>query len=499
MRIYWLNPPISTRVITADTAWMEISSACPNEEWIEPILDWDLYEDVEDIVEHILQNNPDMICISSYVWNAELCLDVLKNIKQINPSIITVRGGPHQPKNETFIDHFCDPLSAGEPFIVNLLNDLTGSSYQERTKQFPENSSLINHTLYLTSVVAEAKRKGISATVNIETTRGCPYSCTYCEWGGGIGTKITQKPIQNVYDEIDLCSLLGFDDIDIVDANFGILKRDVDIMKRLADNKLKYGYPKLTHLYGIAKSKVEKKERVLEIAFEAGLMTTFTMSLQGITEEVMKNIKRTDVPLQDILDLAVRMKSKFNVEPRLELILGLPGSTLKDFYDEMDLVEYTGNWNWMRYPFTILPSTEAANPFYKALHKIKTTSMMTPDNDMREIKGSHQNIISKYKSPQEIVVESYSFNKEEWKEMFFMNYAQRVLGETLSKDIPYSIQMQNIYKEISSTEWYLQIKKQLDDLVEGKKETDYLDYNGLLIEDWVTKYYINKEPYGSNN
>jgi hypothetical protein len=125
--------------------------------------------------------------------------------------------------------------------------------------------------------------------------------------------------------------------------------------------------------------------------------------------------------------------------------------------------------------------------------------MLTPDNDMREIKVSHQSVISKYRSPQEIVVESYSFSKEEWKEMFFMNYAQRVLGETLSKDIPYSTQMQTIYKEISSTEWYSQIKKQLDDLVEGKKETDYLDYNGLLIEDWVTKYYINKEPYGSNN
>ena len=295
-----------------------------------------------------------------------------------------------------------------------------------------------------------------------------------------------------------MCSLLKISNIDLADANFGILKRDVDIIQRLADNKKQYGFPQSTYIYGIAKTKLEKKEKVLQIGFESGLMKWFPVPIQGITKEVTDNIKRTDVPLQDILNLALKLREKYNVEPRFELILGLPGSTLNDFYEEMDLTEYSKTWDWNRYVFTVLPATEAATPFYRALHKIKTAYMFTPENDMREERGSN-NLIAKYRSPQEIAVASYSFTKEEWKEMFFMNWAQRVLGPNLSKDRKASEQMKEIYSEISKTKWFAKIKEQLDLLVEGKKETDYLDYDGFLIEDWVTKYYINKEPYGSNN
>jgi hypothetical protein len=497
MRIYWLNPPISFKAIYADVAWMEISSSCPNEEWIEPIIDWDPYSTIEELVEEILSKQPDMVCVSSYVWNERLCSDVLKKIKSINSNIITVRGGPQQTDNN-FVDYSCDPLSAGEPFMVELINKLTGSSYTNPNKQFPKESSLVKNVQYLSQVAGIARHKNLPSVVTLETTRGCPYSCTYCEWGGGIGTKITQKPLQNVFDEIDLCSMLKISDIDLADANFGILKRDVDIIQKLADNKKQYGFPQSTYIYGIAKTKLDKKEKVLEIGFESGLMKWFPVPIQGITKEVTDNIKRTDVPLQDILNLALKLREKYNVEPRFELILGLPGSTLNDFYEEMDLTEYSKTWDWNRYVFTVLPATEAAKPFYRALHKIKTAYMFTPESDMREDKGS-RNLIANYRSPQEIAVASYSFTKEEWKEMFFMNWAQKVLGPNLSKDRKASEQMKEIYSEISKTLWFAKIKEQLDLLVESKKQTDYLDYDGFLIEDWVTKYYINKEPYGSNN
>jgi len=498
MRIYWLNPSISFKAIYADTAWMELSSTCPNEYWIQPIINWDGYHTIEQLIDEILSHSPNMLCVSSYVWNEKLCSDVLEKIKTSNPSIITVRGGQKQTNNN-FIDYSCNPLSPGEPFIVELINKLTNSSYPIPTKQFPEESSLVKNASYISEVASIGKMKNIPSVVMLETTRGCPYACTYCEWGGGIGTKITQKPLQNVYDEIDLCSILKIKEIDIADANFGILPRDVDIIQKIVDNKNMFGYPKSTMLYGIAKTRLDKKEKILEIVIEGGLMDHFIVPIQGITQEVMNNIKRTDVPLQDTLNLAMKLRKKWNVEPIFELILGLPGSTLLDFYNEMDLVEYSGTWNWYRYPFSLLPATEAATSFYRTLHKIKTALMISPETDDAADSNGSYNLIASYRSAQEIVVSTYSFTKEEWKEMFFMNWAQRVLGPNLSKDRKASEQMKEIYSEISKTRWFAKIKEQLDLLVEGKKETDYLDYDGLLIEDWVTKYYINKEPYGSYN
>lgn len=493
MRIYWLNPTISFRAIYADTAWMELSSTCPNEHWIQPIINWDGYSTIEELVNEILSHSPDMLCVSSYVWNEKLCSDVLEKIKTSNPSIITVRGGPQQTNNN-FIDYSCNPLSPGEPFIVELINNLTNSSYAIPTKQFPEESSLVKNASYISEVALIGKIKNIPSVVMLETTRGCPYACTYCEWGGGIGTKITQKPLHNVFDEIDLCSLLQIDNIDLTDANFGILKRDAEIIQRMGDNKKQYGYPKSTYVFGIAKTRLDKKEKILEIGIESGLMDHFIVPIQGISKEVMNNIKRTDVPLQDILNLAMKLRKKWNVEPRFELILGLPGSTLEDFYTEMDLVEYSGTWNWHRYPFSLLPATEAATPFYRTLHKIKTALMLTPESDSTENTGAY-NLIASYRSAQEIVVSTYSYTKEEWKEMFFMNYAQICIGPTISKTRKASEQMKEIYQQISKTEWFLKLKEQLDLLVEGKKETDYMYYDGKLIEDWVTKYYINKESW----
>ena len=120
--------------------------------------------------------------------------------------------------------------------------------------------------------------------------------------------------------------------------------------------------------------------------------------------------------------------------------------------------------------------------------------MLTPESDSTENTGAY-NLIASYRSAQEIVVSTYSYTKEEWKEMFFMNYAQICIGPTISKTRKASEQMKEIYQQISKTEWFLKLKEQLDLLVEGKKETDYMYYDGKLIEDWVTKYYINKESW----
>jgi radical SAM superfamily enzyme YgiQ (UPF0313 family) len=41
----------------------------------------------------------------------------------------------------------------------------------------------------------------------LETTRGCPYGCTYCDWGGGVSTTVLQKSLENVKQDIELMKL----------------------------------------------------------------------------------------------------------------------------------------------------------------------------------------------------------------------------------------------------------------------------------------------------
>ena len=42
----------------------------------------------------------------------------------------------------------------------------------------------------------------------LETTRGCPYGCTYCDWGGGVGAKVIAKDLEYVEQDIEAISKL---------------------------------------------------------------------------------------------------------------------------------------------------------------------------------------------------------------------------------------------------------------------------------------------------
>lgn len=490
MRIYWLNPPISTRTLAADTAWINFSAVLKEHDWIEPIIDWEKFQTVEDIVEDIRNKKPDIVCMSTYIWNEKLCLEVAKKLDFVT----VIRGGPQQSSSEG-IDYNCHPLASGEVYLKELLQQIQDGSTNEiyiPIKQryvFPEESSYEYNLAYLTNIVGIAKSLNKATVVNLETTRGCPYECTYCEWGGGVGTKISQKPYETVMREIDLFGVLKFDNVDIIDANFGILPRDVDFIQRIADNKNVFGSPKALLIYGIAKTKVEKKEKILDIAFSNNLMDYYSLSIQSLSEEALKNVKRTDVPIEDNLRLARKYANQYNKHAKLELILGLPGSTIDSFYDEMDLVLHTKFWDWSRGPLSVLPATELADPLYQKLHKIKTVKAGITENDDNDIRYVSDCVLTKYKSPQEFVIQSYSFTVEEWKEMFFMNYAQRAFGPTVEEGKLPSVELRKRYKEIQNLDWFKMINREIDRIVKGERlNEDFLLYDGLRIEDWVQRY-----------
>lgn len=490
MNIYWLNPPLSIKSCVADTAWMNFSATISEHEWIEPIIDWSNLASIDDVVSHVVQYKPDVLCISTYMWNEKLCLAVAKEIKKIG--IIVIRGGPHQTIFEN-IDFNCDPLATGETYLKELLTNFKEPTVKVKQQyEFPQYSTYERNISYLTNVVGTAKQLNKLAVAHLETTRGCPYSCTYCEWGGGIGTKVSQKPLDVVLKEIDILSVLRYSSIDIIDANFGILERDLQIVNKIADNKKSFGYPEELYIYGLAKVKVEKRKKILDVVFENNLMNSYQLSVQTISKDALKITRRTDIPLEENLELAKHYSEKFNKHGKLEIILGMPGSTLKDFYDEMDLTLHTNMWDWNRWPLTVLPATELASDFYQRLYKIKTiTTGITEndDTDITDVNFYSDCVLTKYKAPQEIVVETFSYTVDEWKEMFFMNRAQRILGPRLNKDQIPSIAMKEFYESIQTQEWFLKIKKEIDLMIDGRKlEVDHLFFDGKPIEDWIKEY-----------
>lgn len=507
MNIYWLNPPLSTRSFYCDLAWMNFNSTIKHHNWITPIIDWDEYKTIDDVINHITSNNTDILCMSNYTWNHLLCAEVAKKVKELYPHIIIISGGPNQFSIPDYVDYMCYVMGHGEVFMKELFKQLdkhgkviapdfipylmtknytsplTGGRYE-----FPIESPYEYNNDYIIDVVQQAKSKGKAISVPYETTRGCPYACTYCEWGaGGTNTKLSQKPLDVILKDIELLAMLGISEIDIIDANFGILKRDVEVARKIAECKQIFGYPKSVLLYGLTKNSKKNKEAILDIMFEAKLFDFYFMAIQSTSEEVLKNVKRSDIDLNENLELADKYKRLYNSATKVEMIIGMPGDTIDNYYNEMRLFQRTSNWFCPRNMLSLLPYTEAYSKEYREKFKIKSVMIGTIENEEQDVFYISDSIINNYRSSFELVVETYSYSKEDWKEMFFMNRAMRVLGPLVKEDA--SVELREAFQKIKKLDWYKEINEWLTKLVNGELyDKEITVINGKLIEDIVAEH-----------
>ena len=70
-----------------------------------------------------------------------------------------------------------------------------------------------------------------------ETNRGCPFSCTYCDWGSATNSKVARMHLDRVYAELEWFAKHKIEFIFCCDANFGMLPRDYEIVLKAVELK----------------------------------------------------------------------------------------------------------------------------------------------------------------------------------------------------------------------------------------------------------------------
>jgi radical SAM superfamily enzyme YgiQ (UPF0313 family) len=361
-------------------------------EWCEPVLDFK-FSTIKEFTDHVIDTRqPDVLCLGVYVWNEELCLELGRAVKEQLPNCKIVIGGPQisflrDPtwfSRHTYIDYGCHVSGYGELFMTELLDQISEGHIDETkiplmckptTDGFELLGPKTNPRDYVwpTNIyskdddriprwIADEKAKGASVAVLIEGTRGCPYTCTYCEWGGGIGTKINAKPTDQLIKELDVLTSMGVDKIFITDANFGILARDIEVTEKLVEFKRITKYPNNVDIMGPAKNNDDRVRQIDNLLLENGLMGNWTLNVQTLDTEILKNIKRTDTPWQDRLQPYLDTAKKYNLEVNMQMIYPLPGWSYKHFLEEIDHQAKYDVWGMVRFELQVLPNTEMADP-----------------------------------------------------------------------------------------------------------------------------------------
>jgi len=321
-----------------------------------------------DLINAFKQQLPDIIGLSCYTWNTDINSKIISRVKSLRGDIITVFGGPDYPvgKNEGLsyfkqrpdLDFYI--IHQGESGFANLLERyFLCDSLEEMKKDSISNCLFYNEKTggnvvsggynpiqdldkipspFLTGILDEFFLKEL--TPLIETNRGCPYSCTYCAWGKSNLGKVMCFDLERVKQEIEYIAhkIGNIQLLMIGDANFGLMKRDVEIAEFVVSMGRKYGFPREL-IVSWAKTGADRLIKMAEILSETmGLAAAFG-SFQSTDPMVMRNIKRTNLSWDEFKKIQQYFHLK-GISTSSDLILGLPGETsashlkgLKDLFD----------------------------------------------------------------------------------------------------------------------------------------------------------------------
>ncbi len=277
----------------------------------------------------------DIAFFSCYMWNWEWTKAVAKSLKEENPNIKIIFGGPqvtNRPEEEMFFDFhpYVDSISLneGEESFVKILTSFLKNKPIEKVYQGGRLEDLEIPSPYLTGVFDKIMADNPDVVWNgtLETNRGCPFACTFCDWGSLTYAKIKKFPMPKVLQELTWMAENKIDYVTIADANFGVFTdRDLEVTEKLVELQEMYGYPKVVDATWYKNSSNEILEIVKKF-ISSGFNRGLTLSVQSMDMDVLTEIRRRNMEISD-LKMIFDKCNKEQIPSYTELILGLPNET----------------------------------------------------------------------------------------------------------------------------------------------------------------------------
>jgi radical SAM superfamily enzyme YgiQ (UPF0313 family) len=337
----------------------------------------------------------DVIAFSCYIWNKNYTYLLAQKIKLKNPNVKIVFGGPEPAVTdpgffskhpyvdfvvkkegevifkELLLSLLTDSIPQAPGLLINVDNAVIDTGEGDRILNLDQLPSP-----YLTGFFDQIIKENPNVTWNatVETNRGCPYGCTFCESGSLYYNKVRQFPMDRVLRELDWvgkhCELLY-----ISDLNFGMfIDRDRIIVDQIVNVSNLY---KVTKYFYTSWAKNQRNE-VLELikTLTTGSDTLspngLTVSVQSTNPGVLEIIKRTNLKqhkIQEIFNLALANQ----IPVYTEVILGLPGDTLESFKQTvLSLIESNNHHGIEIIQCQVLENAEM-NLVQREVYNIKTT------------------------------------------------------------------------------------------------------------------------------
>ena len=295
--------------------------------------------------------NDNLVLFSNYMWNWEYNLTLARKIKHLNPQCNIIFGGPQvsehrleqQQAQYPFVDTWI--VSEGElsfeSYIIDYLNSAVKPVYSAQRLQ-----ELDIPSPYLTGFFDElmAANPDIKWSTTLETNRGCPFKCTFCDWGSLTYATVKRFPIPKVYQEIEWIAANHIVYVFVADANFGMFKdRDHDIAREMVAAQQRHGYPEVWNANWHKNSRQDVLP-IVETLTAGGKNRAMTLSVQSMTDAVQSAIERRNMETTQLESMFDLINSR-GLSTYTELILPLPRETAESWREGLARVLDIGQHN----------------------------------------------------------------------------------------------------------------------------------------------------------
>jgi radical SAM superfamily enzyme YgiQ (UPF0313 family) len=402
-------------------------------------------EDVSSILDKY--EDPEVMGFSLYTWNFNISMLIAERVKKRYPDVKLIMGGPSTPRNpediqQFFAQHpFVDFVVHGEGEVTfvelltaikqeNSYEEVLGISYRDQslitqvrtTPSRPRIKSLSEiPSPFLTGVfdeLLETDRHRITGTV-WESNRGCPFKCTFCDWGQATQSKVMVHDSDRLIQELNWISDRKIPYIFSADANFGIKRTDIHIAEHIGDLYQAYGYPHYM-MVNWTKNSHEKTINIADTLKRSGVGFMVTLSMQSFHDQTLEAIKRSNISL-DTFEILKKEYNQRNIDTYSELLLGLPGETYESFTDGLiKVLSPLPTDHFALYLCVVLPNAEMAHPEYRKLHGLETR--MTRAAPLRQ-----QVLNREIFETDETIVATKTMPLEDWRKAYCFGYLLRAL------------------------------------------------------------------------
>lgn len=291
----------------------------------------------EKLATQLAEFQPDAVGAGSVTMNFYDAQRILRDVKSIDPEILTMMGGPHVSftVEETlltfpeidliFIGEADDTIAEFAPLIrqKNKWRGIQGVAYRQGDEII--NNGRRDFIMDVDRIPQPARHmlpisryRAFGFPVSMITGRGCPHGCIFCLGRKMVGSKVRRRNPGLVLDEMEEIIALGFDRINIADDLFASdTGRVKEICNGMKERNLNVKWS--------AFARVDTVNQEMFDAMAAAGCDSISFGMESGCPEMLKRVRK-GIKLEQATN-AVKICKQAGMLAHASFMVGLPGET----------------------------------------------------------------------------------------------------------------------------------------------------------------------------